>query len=65
MNEIDWTQRAQDLRNVMENTKPTISISTVMQVFGYSSKGAAEYALQQLEKIGAVKQEGGRWYLTS
>ena len=65
MNEIDWTQRAQDLRNVMETAKPTISISTVMQVFGYSSKGAAEYALQQMQKIGAVKQENGRWYLTS
>lgn len=65
MNEIDWNKRAQDLRNVMANAQPTITISVVMQIFGYSSKGAAEYALQQLEKIGAVKQEGGRWYLTS
>lgn len=64
-NEPNWQERAEMLRAEMKSTRPSISIDTVMRVFGYVSKASAEYALIKLESMGVVKSENGRWYLTS
>ena len=63
--ETNWNERAEILRAEMQTAQPSISIETVMRLFGVTSKATAEYSLKKLEAMGVVKQTGGKWYLTS
>ena len=59
-----WNEYAQKLRNDMAHARPSISIERVMLLFGYVSKASAWYTLKKLERMGVVKHDRGRWYLT-
>lgn len=59
----DWSNIAQTLKDKMADKQPEIRVRDVMRWFSLSSTSGAIYYLEHLEKIGAVKHIGERWFV--
>ncbi len=62
-----WQQKADLLRATQVQKKPPLKIREVMDVLGYESTGAVEYALTKMQELGLVvwvsTGDKGEWYL--